>query len=286
MGQRISRAKKTLSEARAEFELPVGDERTARLDDVMAVVYLIFNEGYTATAGDDWMRPELTNEAIRLARMLAELMPDEPEVHGLQALLELQASRGAARVDAEGRPVLLDDQDRRLWDELLIRRGLAALDARRAARRAREGRSVATTCRPRSRPGMPAPPRPRRPTGAPSRICTTCSPRPRPARSWRSTAPWRTDGRPVRTPAWPCSTAYLTARSRARTCCRACAADLLARAGRHAEAAASFREAASLTRNESEQALLLGPRQAIPEGGHQARVTHARRECARARVSR
>ena len=127
MGQRISRAKKTLSEARAEFELPVGDERTARLDDVMAVIYLIFNEGYTATAGDDWMRPELTNEAIRLARMLAELMPDEPEVHGLQALLELQASRGAARIDAEGRPVLLDDQDRGLWDELLIRRGLAAL---------------------------------------------------------------------------------------------------------------------------------------------------------------
>ena len=118
----------------------------------MAVVYLIFNEGYTATAGDDWMRPELTNEAIRLARMLAELMPDEPEVHGLQALLELQASRGAARVDADGRPVLLDDQDRSLWDELLIRRGLAALAAGRAARRARGGRSVATTCRPRSRP--------------------------------------------------------------------------------------------------------------------------------------
>src|SRR6476469_1074438 len=121
MGQRISRAKKTLSEARVEFELPVGEERTARLDDVMAVVYLVFNEGYTATAGEDWMRPELTSEAIRLARMLAELMPDEPEVHGLQALLELQASRGPARVDALGRPVLLDDQDRSLWDELLIR---------------------------------------------------------------------------------------------------------------------------------------------------------------------
>src|SRR5215207_1598694 len=128
MGQRISRAKKTLSEARAEFELPVGDERAARLDDVMAVIYLIFNEGYTATAGDDWMRPELTHEAIRLARMLADLMPDEPEVYGLQALLELQASRGAARIDAEGMAVLLDDQDRSLWDELLIRRGLAALE--------------------------------------------------------------------------------------------------------------------------------------------------------------
>uniref|UniRef100_UPI00160203B6 RNA polymerase sigma factor n=1 Tax=Nocardioides stalactiti TaxID=2755356 RepID=UPI00160203B6 len=127
MGQRISRAKKTLAEARAEFDLPVGEERVARLDDVMAVIYLIFNEGYTATTGDDWMRPELTQEAIRLVRMLAGLMPDEPEVHGLQALLELQASRGAARLDAEGRPVLLDDQDRGLWDELLIRRGLAAL---------------------------------------------------------------------------------------------------------------------------------------------------------------
>ena len=93
MGQRISRAKKLLTEVRAEFELPVGDERVARLDDVMAVVYLIFNEGYTATAGSDWMRTDLTTEAIRLARMLAELVPDEPEVHGLQALLELQASR-------------------------------------------------------------------------------------------------------------------------------------------------------------------------------------------------
>jgi predicted RNA polymerase sigma factor len=112
MGQRISRAKRTLSEARAEFEVPVGEERAARLDDVMAVVYLIFNEGYTATAGDDWMRPELTNEAIRLARMLAALMPEEPEVHGLQALLELQASRAPARVDGFGDPVLLDDQER------------------------------------------------------------------------------------------------------------------------------------------------------------------------------
>ena len=140
MGQRISRAKKTLAEAGVDFELPVGSERTDRLDDVMAVVYLIFNEGYTATAGEDWMRPELTGEAIRLARMLAQLMPDEPEVHGLQALLELQASRAAARVDAEGRSVLLDDQDRTLWDELLIRRGLAALE--RAEALAARGRPV------------------------------------------------------------------------------------------------------------------------------------------------
>jgi RNA polymerase sigma factor (sigma-70 family) len=128
MGQRISRAKKTLSEAHAEFELPVGPERTKRLDDVMAVIYLIFNEGYTATAGEEWMRPDLANEAIRLARMLAALAPDEPEVLALQALLEIQGSRLAARLDEDGAPVLLEAQDRNLWDQLLIRRGLAALE--------------------------------------------------------------------------------------------------------------------------------------------------------------
>jgi RNA polymerase sigma factor (sigma-70 family) len=128
MGQRISRAKRTITESGAEFELPTGDDRTRRLDDVMAVVYLIFNEGYAATTGDDWMRPELCQEAIRLARLVAAMVPDEPEVHGLQALLEIQASRTDARTDGEGRPVLLEDQDRSLWDELLIRRGLAALE--------------------------------------------------------------------------------------------------------------------------------------------------------------
>jgi len=127
MGQRISRAKRTLAEVRAELELPTGKDREARLDDVMAVVYLVFNEGYTATAGEDWARPDLAAEAIRLARMLAELVPDEPEVQGLQALLELQASRLPARLDPEGRPVLLEDQDRSRWDALLVRRGLAAL---------------------------------------------------------------------------------------------------------------------------------------------------------------
>jgi RNA polymerase sigma factor (sigma-70 family) len=128
MGQRISRAKRTLADAGAEFELPTGEERARRLDDVMAVIYLIFNEGYSATAGDDWMRPELCEEAIRLARLLAEMVPEEPEVHGLQALLEIQASRTHARTDADGRPVLLEDQDRDLWDRLLIRRGLASLE--------------------------------------------------------------------------------------------------------------------------------------------------------------
>lgn len=127
MGQRISRAKRTLADAHAEFELPTGTERVARLDDVMAVIYLIFNEGYAATTGPDWMRPELALEGMRLARMLAALAPDEPDVLGLQALLELQGSRMAARQDDSGAPVLLEAQDRRRWDQLLIRRGLGAL---------------------------------------------------------------------------------------------------------------------------------------------------------------
>jgi RNA polymerase sigma factor (sigma-70 family) len=127
MGQRISRAKKTLTAARAEFELPTGPDRTRRLDDVMAVIYLIFNEGYSATAGDDWMRPDLANEAMRLARMLAALAPDEPEVLALQSLLEIQGSRMRARIDEHGEPVLLEAQDRTSWDQLLIRRGLSAL---------------------------------------------------------------------------------------------------------------------------------------------------------------
>jgi len=127
MGQRISRAKKTLSAAHAEFELPTGPERTRRLDEVMAVIYLIFNEGYSATAGEDWMRPDLASEAMRLARMLTALAPEEPEVLGLQALLEIQGSRMGARLDEYGAPVLLEAQDRRQWDQLLIRRGMAAL---------------------------------------------------------------------------------------------------------------------------------------------------------------
>ena len=128
MGQRISRAKKTLSAAHAEFELPTGAERTKRLDDVMAVIYLIFNEGYTATAGPDWMRPDLASEAMRLARMLAAGSADDPEVLGLLALLEIQGSRMDARIDKHGSPVLLEAQDRSRWDRLLIRRGLAALE--------------------------------------------------------------------------------------------------------------------------------------------------------------
>jgi RNA polymerase sigma factor (sigma-70 family) len=128
IAQRIVRAKRTLAEARVPFEVPRGDALAARLSSVLGVIYLIFNEGYTATAGDDWMRPALCEEALRLGRIVAELVPTEPEVHGLVALMEIQASRAAARVGPSGEPVLLLDQDRARWDHLLIRRGLAALD--------------------------------------------------------------------------------------------------------------------------------------------------------------
>jgi RNA polymerase sigma-70 factor (ECF subfamily) len=128
IAQRIVRAKRTLSEKRVAFEVPRGAELSERLSSVLEVVYLIFNEGYTATAGDNWMRPELCEDALRLGRILGELAPLEPEVHGLVALLEIQASRLRARVTPSGEIVRLLDQNRALWDQLLIRRGLAALE--------------------------------------------------------------------------------------------------------------------------------------------------------------
>jgi RNA polymerase sigma factor (sigma-70 family) len=134
VAQRIVRAKRTLVEARVPFEAPSGRERTARLESVLEVIYLVFNEGYSATAGDDWIRPSLCAEALRLGRILAELAPIEPEVHGLVALMELQASRLRARVGAKGAPVLLLDQDRARWDHVLIRRGLAGLERAQAFR--------------------------------------------------------------------------------------------------------------------------------------------------------
>jgi len=133
IAQRIVRAKRTLAEARVPFEVPRGDELAARLASVLGVIYLIFNEGYAATAGDDWMRPGLCEDALRLGRILAELAPDEPEVHGLVALMEIQASRAGARIGPSGEPVLLLDQDRTRWDHLLVHRGLTAL-ARAEAR--------------------------------------------------------------------------------------------------------------------------------------------------------
>jgi RNA polymerase sigma-70 factor, ECF subfamily len=128
VAQRIVRAKRTLTEARVPFEVPRGADRAARLSSVLEVLYLIFNEGYSATAGDDWMRPALCEDALRIGRILAGLAPAEPEVHGLVALMEIQASRAHARVGAGGEPVLLLDQDRSRWDHILVRRGLAALD--------------------------------------------------------------------------------------------------------------------------------------------------------------
>src|SRR5438132_9509639 len=128
IAQRIVRAKRTLAEAHVRFEVPSGPERAARLASALEVIYLIFNEGYSATAGEDWVRPALCEDALRLGRILAELTPTEPEVHGLVALMEIHASRLRARVGPTGEPVLLLDQDRSRWDRLLIRRGLAALE--------------------------------------------------------------------------------------------------------------------------------------------------------------
>ncbi len=127
VAQRIVRAKRTLTEAHVPFEVPRGDALAARLASVLQVIYLIFNEGYSATAGDNWMRPALCEEALRLGRILAELTPKEPEVHGLVALMEIQASRARARTGPSGEPILLFDQNRAHWDQLLIRRGLGAL---------------------------------------------------------------------------------------------------------------------------------------------------------------
>jgi RNA polymerase sigma factor (sigma-70 family) len=139
IAQRIVRAKKTLAKENVPYEVPRGAELAGRLSSVLEVVYLIFNEGYSATAGDDWMRPALCDEALRLGRILAELAPLEPEVHGLVALMEIQASRSRARVGPGGAPILLFDQNRALWDQLLIRRGLAALTRAETVRGGRRG---------------------------------------------------------------------------------------------------------------------------------------------------
>jgi RNA polymerase sigma-70 factor (ECF subfamily) len=128
IAQRIVRAKRTLTEKRVPFEVPSAADRAARLSSVLGVIYLVFNEGYSATAGDDWLRPALCEDAMRLGRILVGLVPQEPEVHGLVALMEIQASRSRARVGPSGEPILLFDQNRAHWDQLLIRRGLAALE--------------------------------------------------------------------------------------------------------------------------------------------------------------
>ncbi|MCW2858009.1 MAG: putative polymerase subfamily sigma factor [Marmoricola sp.] len=256
MGQRISRAKKTLTEAKAEFELPTGEDRIRRLDDVMAVIYLVFNEGYTATAGDEWLRPELTTEAIRLARMLADMVPEEPEAHGLQALLELQASRDHARVDADGKPVLLEDQDRTSWDQLLIRRGLAALE--KAELLAVRGKPVgryylqAAIASQHARAATPEETDWRR-IATLYDVLAQAAPGPvvevnRAVAHGRAFDPGAGLAVLEELPPDALAGSHLVPSVRG---------DLLARAGLHREAAASFREAAALTRNTSEQELLL-----------------------------
>ena len=262
MGQRISRAKKTLSAAHAEFELPTGAERTRRLDDVMAVIYLVFNEGYAATAGDDWMRPDLANEGIRLARMLADLAPDEPEVLGLQALLEIQGSRMAARVDEHGAPVLLEAQDRARWDELLIRRGLAALQqaeslaargtpvgkyflqASIAAQHARTARAEDTDWR-----------------RIASLYDVLAGAAPGPVVEVnRAVAHGRAFGPAAGLAVLEEVDAGALGESPILPSVRG---DLLERAGHHAQAGEAFTEAAARTRNESERAVLLGRAEAV-----------------------
>jgi RNA polymerase sigma factor (sigma-70 family) len=251
MGQRISRAKKAL--VGADFDLPAGPARQERLADVMAVVYLVFNEGYSATAGDDWMRPDLCHEALRLARMLSELAPGEPEVHGLQALLELQASRVRARTGPGGEPVLLEDQDRRQWDQLLVRRGLAALD-----RAAKLGKPVGPYVLQAALAACHA--RARRPEDTDwvriaglYDVLADLTPSPV-VEVNRAVAHGRAFGADaglavldaLDEAALPESHLLLSVR-----------ADLLARAGRSAEAASAFRAAADRTRNERERSLLL-----------------------------
>jgi RNA polymerase sigma factor (sigma-70 family) len=252
IGQRISRAKKAL--VGADFDLPTGREREERLADVMSVIYLVFNEGYSATAGEDWMRPDLCQEALRLVRQLAALAPAAAEVHGLHALLEIQASRLRARTGPDGQMVLLEAQDRRRWDQLLVRRGLAALDRAEA-------------------------------TGGPvgpyvlQAAIAACHARARQAEDtdWRAIAALYdalgrlapspvvevnravAHGRAFGAQAGLAVLAGLADEALARShLLHAVRADLLARAGRAAEAAVAFREAAGHTRNERERELLLG----------------------------
>ncbi len=256
MGQRISRAKKPLAESGAVFELPTGTERTARLDDVMAVIYLIFNEGYTATAGADWLRPELTTEALRLASMLAQLMPDEPEAQGLLSLVTFQASRNQARLDQAGRPILLEDQDRSRWDELLIRRGLDSLG--RAETLAARGRPVGRYYLQAAIASRHAQARTAAETDWRSiaklyDVLAEAAPGPvvevnRAVAYGRAFGPEAGLAVLAELPASALAGSHLLPSVRG---------DLLARAGRHLEAAVEFRSAAALTRNAGEQAVLL-----------------------------
>jgi RNA polymerase sigma factor (sigma-70 family) len=254
VAQRIVRAKRTLATKRVPFELPAPAELPDRLASVLEVIYLVFNEGYSATAGEDWMRPALCEEALRLGRILAGLLPEEPEVHGLVALMELQASRIRARTDATGAPVLLADQDRRLWDRLLIRRGLEALtraDALGGALGPYTLQAEIAACH--ARTGTPEDTDWER-IAALYRVLAHLSPSPvvelnravavgmaaGPAKGLELTEPLRRERALERYPQLP-----------------AVRGDLLAKLGRLDEARREFERAAALTRNQRERAVFL-----------------------------
>jgi len=255
VAQRIVRAKRTLAAKQVPFEVPRGDERTARLSAVLGVIYLIFNEGYSATAGDDWMRPALCDQALHLGRTLAGLAPAEPEVHGLLALMELQASRSHARVAADGAPILLLEQDRARWDQLQIHRGLAALEraeklggangpyalqAAIAACHARAARAEQTDW-----PRIAA------------LYATLARVTPSPVIELnRAVAVSMADG-PAAALALVDTLRDVPAMANYHLL-PAVRGDLLAKLGRHAEAREEFTRAASLTRNERERQMMLG----------------------------
>jgi RNA polymerase sigma factor (sigma-70 family) len=259
IAQRIVRAKKTLAEMKVAFEVPRGPELADRLASVLEVIYLVFNEGYTATAGSDWMRPALCDEALRLGRILAGLAPNEPEVHGLVALMEIQASRARARVSASGTPVLLLEQNRSLWDQLLIRRGLAALQhaeelsAPRAARGPYTIQGAIAACHARARTADETDWR---------RIASlyaelaTVAPSPIVELN-RAVAVSMADGPAAALPLVEALAANGGGELRDYHLLPSVRADLLAKLGRRDEARAEFERAASLTRNERERTLLL-----------------------------
>jgi RNA polymerase sigma factor (sigma-70 family) len=259
VAQRIVRAKRTLAEARVPFDLPGAEALKERLDAVLEVIYLIFNEGYAASSGQDWMRPALADEALRLARMLVAIAPNESEVHGLLALMELQASRTKARVDTQGAPVLLLDQDRTRWDRLLIRRGLDALARAQTIAEApgQEGlgpyalQAAIAACHARAA-SADATDWPR--IVALYDALMQCAPTPVVALN-RAVALGMADGAAA---ALPLVDALAEEPTLARYhLVHAVHGDLLDKLGRQREARAAFERAAALTRNEREKALLL-----------------------------
>ncbi len=253
VAQRIVRAKKTIAAAGVPFEVPEGEERSTRLTSVLAVIYVIFNEGYTATSGAQWTRPDLCHEALRLGRQLARLSPDEAEVHGLVALMELQSSRLAARLGPSGEVVLLADQDRRRWDQLHIHLGLAALEPRRGA--AARPRPVHAASSDRGVP-LTREQRRRHRLAADRACCTSVS--------WTRPAPPSSSSTVRLLSRWPrvlqraCDSS--TRSPQAGTLDRyhlfhSVRGDLLERLGRDAEAADAFARAAALASNDAERTL-------------------------------